>query len=61
MKHCNKYQREIKTKLRNEDSRRYKTDKKQFYKYVRNKTKSQTGVGTVLDIKGNFTTSDKDN
>ena len=37
-----------------------KTDKKQFYKYVRNKTKSQTGVGTVLDIKGNFTTSDKE-
>ena len=55
--HGNKYQTEIKTKLRNEG---IKIDKKQFYKYVRNKTKSQTGVGTVLDIRGNFTTSDKE-
>ena len=38
-----------------------KTDKKQFYKYVRNKTKTQTGVGTVLDMKWNWTTSDKEN
>ena len=37
-----------------------KTDKKKFYKYVRNKTKTQTGVGTVLDMKGNLTTSDKE-
>lgn len=61
-------QRNIATSIKRKSKQNYemkivegiKTDKKQFYKYVRNKTKSQTGVGTVLDIKGNFTTSDKE-
>ena len=61
-------QRNIATSIKRKSKQNYemkivegiKTDKKQFYKYVRNKTKTHTGVGTVLDIKGNFTTSYKE-
>ena len=61
-------QRNIATSVKRKSKQNYemkivegiKTDKKQFYKYVRNKTKTQSGVGTVLDMKVNLTTRDKE-